>query len=490
MSNSDEKEFRLRPRKPPVPSGQGGAKAWSIAFKQIMHFARMTRSGGARQSGAKIPRRAAQARFQRCAVRATYTRNATRGQWRAHGRYLARESATYEADPKGAGFDQSGQGIDMASQLEQWQAARDRLFWKFILSPEFGDRVDLERLTRDVMAKMEQDLGTKLEWVAVAHHNTEHPHVHIGLRGVRDSGQTLQLERHYIKEGIRAVAEDFCTRQLGYRTELDAEEAQRREVQEKRFTSLDRIILRSGEDAGDPAWINVRSPATGDGLSELMRVQGRHVSARLAVLGHMGLAACPEPGAWRVRRDLESVLRAMQRTSDRQKMLAAHGVLMSDERLPIEMLDLRRMTMVEGRILVHGEDEISGRNYLMLEGTDAKVHFVEHTSEIEEARSLGGLRTNSFIRLRKLFVDGRPALDLEDMGDAEGVLKNRTHLERTAQQLIKRGVIPTEDGWGGWLGRYQAALRETALQLEGEREHNWINGPKERQRDRDRLRGR
>jgi hypothetical protein len=30
------------------------------------------------------------------------------------------------------------------------------------------------------------------------------------------------------------------------------------------------------------------------------------------------------------------VLRAMQKTADRQKMLAAHGVLMSDERLPIE----------------------------------------------------------------------------------------------------------------------------------------------------------
>ena len=105
--------------------------------------------------------------------------------------------------------------------------------------------VDLERLTRDVMKGMEKDLGTKLEWVAVAHHNTEHPHVHVALRGVRGDRQPLQLERHYIKEGIRAVAEDFCTRQLGYRTELDAAEAERREVQEKRFTSLDRIILKT-----------------------------------------------------------------------------------------------------------------------------------------------------------------------------------------------------------------------------------------------------
>jgi hypothetical protein len=33
---------------------------------------------------------------------------------------------------------------------------------------------------------------------------------------------------------------------------------------------------------------------------------------------------------------------------------------MSDERLPIEVLDLRRVTSVEGRVLVHGQDEQTG----------------------------------------------------------------------------------------------------------------------------------
>jgi type IV secretory pathway VirD2 relaxase len=457
MSNNEEKEFRLRPRKPPAGKGKGEARAWSVAFKRIMHFSRMSRSSAGPKSGVRMARSSPHARFQRCAVRVTYTRNATRGQWRAHGRYLARESATFEADPKGAGFDQAGQGIDVAGRLGQWQANRDQLFWKLILSPEFGDRVDLERLTRDVMKRMKTDLDTELEWAAVAHHNTEHPHVHVALRGIRDDMRPLQLERLYIKEGIRAVAEDFCTRQLGYRTELDAAEAERREVQEKRFTSLDRIILKRGEDSGDYTWLHVSAPPGGDQLSEPARVQSRHVAARLAVLEHMGLASTDEPGAWRVRRDFESILRAMQRTSDRQKMLASHGVLMSDERLPIEMLDRRQMNTIEGRVLVHGEDEASGRNYLMLEGTDAKVYLIHHTPEMEEARSGGGLRTNSFIRLRKLFVDGSPALEVNDMGNSESILKNRAHLKETAQQLFKRGIIPTEDGWGGWLGRYQAA---------------------------------
>jgi len=98
----------------------------------------------------------------------------------------------------------------------------------------------------------------------------------------------------------------------------------------------------------------------------------------------------------------------MQRANDRQKMLTAHGVLLSDVRLPVVMLDLKKVNSVEGRVLVHGEEENgrdAGSRYLLLEGTDARVHYVPYTPEIENARNRGSLRKNSFIRLRKLFVD-------------------------------------------------------------------------------------
>ena len=134
------------------------------------------------------------------------------------------------------------------------------------------------------------------------------------------------------------------------------------------------------------------------------------------VLESMGLAEPTSPKSWRVRRDFENVLRAMQRSTDHQKTLAAHGALMSDERLPLAVVDFRQLTTLEGRILVHGEEESSGRSYLMLEGTDARVHYVYQTPEMEAARNRGGLRTNSFVRLRKLFTDGRPALQIHEIG--------------------------------------------------------------------------
>ena len=179
----------------------------------------------------------------------------------------------------------------------------------------------------------------------------------------------------------------------------------------------------------------------------------------------MGLAEPGGPTTWRLHQDFEQVLRAMQRTTDRQRTLATHGVLMSDERLPVEVLDLSQIASVEGRVLVHGQDEQTGRNYLMLEGTDAKIHFIQYTPEMEEARSRGELRTNSFVRLRRLSLDQDEKLDVRDFGDAERVLTDPHYMSGAARHLLEHGIIPIEDGWGGWLGKYQAGLHNAAREI-------------------------
>jgi hypothetical protein len=318
----------------------------------------------------------------------------------------ARESATAGKSNE-MGFNRDRAGIDIARELERWQSSGDPLLWKVILSPEFGDRVDLQRLARDLVERMAVDLGTTLEWVAVAHYNTEHPHVHMVMRGITSDGQPLHFRREYLKHGIRGITEDLCTRQIGYRTLHDAAEAERREISEKRFTPLDRAILRDADQdaqAPDSAKLTVVKNPVEAGMTDSARRCSQHIASRLAVLQRMGIAEPAGANTWRVRPDLEQILRAIERTADRQRTLAAHGIPMSDNRLPIDVLDMRTFTSVEGRILVHGQDEQVGRNYLMLEGTDAKVHFIEYTPEMEMLRADGGLRTNSFLRLRRLIV--------------------------------------------------------------------------------------
>jgi hypothetical protein len=91
---------------------------------------------------------------------------------------------------------------------------------------------------------------------------------------------------------------------------------------------------------------------------------------------------------------------------------------------------MRKLKTVEGRVLAHGEEESgrgAGRHYLLLEGTDAQVHLIYYTPEMEDARNQGRLRTNSFVRLQKLFENGRPLVEVSDEGDAEKLLKNRHH---------------------------------------------------------------
>ncbi len=392
---------------------------------------------------------------QRCAVRIVYSANKTPGQWRAHGRYVSRESAGTPAfGAFGASSGLSTAIVDAGETLGRWQSEGDPRVWKMII-------------TRQLMTRMEKDLGTRLEWVAVIHRNTEHPHVHVALRGVREDRSPLHLERDYVRNGVRAIAEDLCTRQLGYRTQADAVAAERREIGERRFTSLDRIIARRGSDSFEH-----RDSATHFIINlepDLRRVREQNIKARFVVLNAMGLAEQHSLTEWHVRRDFETVLKAMQRTTDRQKMLAAHGGLLSDERLPFSVLDLCKLKIIEGRVLGHGEEEWgrgAGRHYLLLEGTDAQVHLIYYTPEMEQARNQGKLRTNSFVRLQKLFENGRPLIEVTDEGDSEKLLKNKHHFAERARSLRGRDdQIPVAD-FGGWLGRYRSALA-SAIQEQG-----------------------
>lgn len=82
------------------------------------------------------------------------------------------------------------------------------------------------------------------------------------------------------------------------------------------------------------------------------------------------------PHCWAVSFDFETVLRAMQRASDRQRTLAAHNSLLSDSRLQSCVTDVSKIEQLEGRVWGHGKDEANGKAYMLLEGTDHNVHFI------------------------------------------------------------------------------------------------------------------
>ena len=131
VHQDDKKEFRILPRRPP-PAAESRISI-PPALGRIYSFARQTvRRGSRTQSSHRYQ--------QRCAVRVTYVGNKTSGQWKAHGRYLSRESATQRSAQRQAGFDETPQKLDMGHQLDGWQEARDPRLWKIILSPESGEK--------------------------------------------------------------------------------------------------------------------------------------------------------------------------------------------------------------------------------------------------------------------------------------------------------------------------------------------------------------
>jgi type IV secretory pathway VirD2 relaxase len=208
-----EREPRIYPTRPKVGKSM---PTWCAGYRGLLRAARALAPPKARGRWASTIQ-------QRCVVKVRYSLNQSKGQWAAHGRYIARSAAVGKQQPFGSAAEP-----DAKATLKGWQEAGDRRLFKLVVSPEFGERVDLEQMTRELMQKIQSDLGGgALQWVAAVHRNTDNQHVHIALRGVVD-GHDLTIGRDYIRHGIRRHAQDLVTQQLGYRSLGDAREAARR----------------------------------------------------------------------------------------------------------------------------------------------------------------------------------------------------------------------------------------------------------------------
>ena len=154
------------------------------------------------------------------------------------------------------------------------------------------------------MAKMEADLGTTLDWVAVDHHDAGHPHAHIVVRGVTEDGKILNIAGDYIAHGIRHRASEVLTRDLGPQTEREVQHQLEHEVGAERLTRLDRTLIARAEDGA----IDLRLADVG---TESDRSYNQLLIARARQLERMGLTESEGPLRWSLSPDAETVLRRM-----------------------------------------------------------------------------------------------------------------------------------------------------------------------------------
>ena len=58
----------------------------------------------------------------------------------------------------------------------------------------------------------------RLDWVAVDHFNTGHPHSHVIVHGRDDQGRDLIVAQDYITHGVRLRGQERATLELGPET--------------------------------------------------------------------------------------------------------------------------------------------------------------------------------------------------------------------------------------------------------------------------------
>ena len=210
-----------------------------------------------------------------------------------HLRYIERDGAGRDGEP-GRAYGPQADEADLDAFKER--CADDRHHFRFIVSPEEGvDLDDLRTYTRHLMNRMEADLGTRLEWVAVDHWNTDNPHTHLIVRGRDDTGKDLIIAGDYIAHGFRHRAAELATEWLGPRTELEIQQTLQREVEQARWTSLDHTLQR---EAGDDGRVQVRR----FNEPKLQR-QRLLLIGRLQCLQRLGLADEAQPGTWTTHAD-------------------------------------------------------------------------------------------------------------------------------------------------------------------------------------------
>lgn len=388
-------------------------------------------------------------------VKARVVRHGARGAPLAtHLGYLRREGLTRNGE-KARLF---GPGTDEADpKAFAERCAEDRHHFRFIVSPDDAiEMADLKQFTRDLVGQMEKDLGTTLDWVAVDHWNTEHPHVHLIVRGVRDDGENLVISRDYIKEGMRDRARDLITQELGPRTDQDIRTALERQIEAERWTNLDRQLARDAYRTG----VIDLAPHAGRQPDEFHALK----VGRLRKLEALGLADQIGPGQWTISGAAEKSLRELGERGDIIKRihrgLAERGMErgVASYVLAGESLD----EPIVGRLLARGlDDELKGRAYAVVDGVDGRTHHIKLADLTASADSAPG----SIVELRR-FDDAqgrrrvalavRSDLPLEQQITANGA----TWLDR---QAIAREPIPL--GAGGFGAEVRAALERRAEHL-------------------------
>jgi type IV secretory pathway VirD2 relaxase len=453
MNTSDD-DIQVRPGC--IRHGNRGAKRPQTFVGEVMRAAKKAGHVGSSFRSSQGGSRSRFGRGRRAAVSIRLRSNARRVVMKArvvrhqgtrfrsaplpkHMAYLKRDGVTRDgADARM--FDATSDAADEQAFAER--TADDRHHFRFIISPEdAAELADLRSFTRELMQDVERDLGTRLDWVAVDHWNTDNPHVHVLIRGRADDGQDLVISRDYISRGFRDRAAERVTFELGPRSEHEIRTALEKEVEAERWTSLDRALRDIADDGGGVADLR----PGGEDNPEMRRL----MLGRAAKLERLGLAEQIGPAQWTLKPGIEPTLRDLGIRGDIIKTM--HRAMSGADREP----DIAGFAIhgdapadpVLGRLVQRGlDDELEGSAYAIVEGVDGRTHHLRF-SDLELT---GDARPGAIVETRAYEdANGRQRMSLATRSDltieAQISAPGATWIDR---QLLAKDPVLSSGGFG------------------------------------------
>lgn len=285
-----------------------------------------------------------------------------------HMRYISRSGAG-ENEEKAVLFDKENEGLD--GKEFHGLCKDDRHHFRMIISPENGHEIeDFRGYVRCVMKRVEEDLGTSLDWRGAVHYDTDDIHAHVVIRGKDERGEDLVIGRDYIATGIRARAQEIATELLGERSLEEIQKSMEREVDAMRVTSLDRFIEKQVSEE------NVIDVRRANNFGKSSHFEGL-IKGRLRHLETAGFAVEHPPGVFTLKEDYKDALYAVATRNDVLKRL--HGQFAPQELDGMAMYSIKagEGAMIEGRVAGKGfTDEITDRKYITLHDMAGGLHYV------------------------------------------------------------------------------------------------------------------
>lgn len=405
---------------------------------------------------------------RRCIVNVRFANGRTPGGWKAHGKYVERDSAKGEVhakDDPGFAKHDAGDRSDPADRLglaktqslaslaDSWQNAGDKRIFKIILSPEDGE-ANLAETAGQIISHIEEHLGTSVTWGGVVHRNTDHPHAHLIVRGRVRTDDAFKLPPEMIRNGLRQAAQASITRQLGPRTIEDIRRQRREELSVNRVTPLDRQIIQRGRPSQeDTTYLRVGKTVTASEQS------------RLGYLMAAGLAKADPREGWLIRANTIPQLRQMKDLQDRARILFRSGVAISDPHAPMEYSSSAKRLV--GRVLLNSEDERTGALQTVFETTEGKIEILNHDSTLRAAWGRGDLEPGNVVTIDTLRSDPSKLYAVSVGRDIE-ILKDSASLDSLVRRMRTMGLT-TIEGDKGWLGELSSAIRQRAIERDRQR---------------------